>query len=75
MEIQVCYSNQKYYIRRKCLVLKKYKNIFSHEKLNQLTSHIFIEEDIDALIICAMDKFMIDYLLKNYFLNIKISRE
>ena len=32
---------------------EKYNNIFRHEKLNQLTSHIFIEEDIDALIICA----------------------
>ena len=32
---------------------EKYNNIFRHENLNQITSHIFIEEDIDALIICA----------------------
>ena len=38
---------------QKMFSAEKHKNIFSHEKLNQLTSHIFIEEDIDALIICA----------------------
>ena len=32
---------------------QKHNNIFHHKKLNQITSHIFIEENIDALIICA----------------------
>ena len=30
-----------------------FKNIFNHEKLDELTSHVFIENNIDSLIICG----------------------
>ena len=38
---------------KKMFSAEKYNNIFHHEKLDQITSHIFIEENLDALIICA----------------------
>ena len=48
--------------------------IFTHKKIDNLTSHVFIEEDIDILILCggAMVPNCIN-VMKNLFMENEIS--
>ena len=50
------------------------KNIFNHSKINNLVSHVFIEKNIDAIIICGGSMFY-DCLevIKKLFLEYELS--
>tara|TARA_B100001175_G_scaffold242138_1_gene208528 strand:+ start:23975 stop:25912 length:1938 start_codon:yes stop_codon:yes gene_type:complete len=51
-----------------------YQNLFNHEKLDKLTSHVFIEKEIDVLILCG-GSMVPDCInaMKNLFLENEIS--
>ena len=56
-----------------------YKDIFNHKKLDFITSHIFIDKDVDALLICGgsllyeclnvVEKLFLDYEISVHIIN------
>ena len=58
----------------KTIACGTYQNFFTHKKIDNLTSHVFIEEDIDILILCggAMVPNCIN-VMKNLFMENEIS--